>query len=213
MHTALSLTEMHFSAYLAKGLPYQEYRQQMAQQLEHLQQDSLRDPKMLEYLLLNQQRMKRVEKTFSLSGSLLSLLSQLPEKTHWLVITEPWCGDAAQSLPALAAMAEASAGKIDLRILYRDQNPELMEAFLHRGTRAIPRLIQLDNDYRVTGTWGPRPQEAQLLVQRLKQDPATADTYGQCLHKWYAQDKQQAIQAEFTALLQPLLVSCRECLP
>jgi hypothetical protein len=213
MNTALSLTEIHFSAYLAKGLPYQEYRQQMAQQLEYLQQDISRDPKMLEYLLLNQQRMRRVEKTFSLSGFLLSLLSQLPEKIHWLMITEPWCGDAAQSLPALAAMAEASAGKIDLRILYRDQNPELMDAFLHRGTRAIPRLIQLDEDNRVTGTWGPRPQEAQLLVQRLKQDPATAITYGQYLHKWYAQDKQQAIQAELTALLQPLLVSCRECLP
>lgn len=213
MNSSLFISKNNFSGYLSRGMTYPEYKQNMTAQLESLQQGPIVDAKMLEYLLLNQQRMKRVEKTFSPSGHLLSLLSQLPEKILWLVISEPWCGDAAQSLPALAAVAQASAGKIELRIVHRDQNPELMDAFLFRGTRAIPRLIQLNPDHQVTGTWGPRPKEAQLLVQRLKQDPATADTYGQHLHKWYAHDKHLAIQAELTGLLQPALVSCLECLP
>jgi hypothetical protein len=212
MNASLIIPENNFSGYLSRGMTYQEYKQNLTEQLQHLQQDQTKDPKMLEYLLLNQQRMKRVEKTFSPTEHLLSLLSQLPEKTFWLVISEPWCGDAAQSLPVLAALAQASAGKIDLRIVHRDQNLALMDAFMFRGTRAIPRLIQLNLDQQVTGTWGPRPKEAQLLVQRLKHDPATAVTYGQHLHKWYALDKQLSIQSELTDLLQSALISCQECL-
>ena len=118
-----------------------------------------------------------------------------------MILTEHWCGDASQTLPALHAMAELSGGKIEMKILYRDQNDLLMNAYLTTGTRSIPKLIQLDEHLNVTGIWGPRPSVAQKIVRELKANPATAATYGNELHLWYAKDKQQTLEKEVGQLL------------
>lgn len=130
----------------------------------------------MDYLLINLQRMKRVEKTARLKAQLLDMVRELDQKVYWLVLSEHSCGDAAQNLPVLVALAEASAGKIELKILYRDQNLGLMDAFLSNGARAIPRLLQLNDQYQISSLWGSRPSEAQQLVKVLKSNPATADT-------------------------------------
>ena len=191
-----SIRTFDYEKYLQKAINYSQYKQEMAEDLV-----SNPDDKIKAYIKLNQTRMQRVEKTYTVSLSLRERLRTLKQKTWWLVLTENWCGDAAQNLPVLNAIAELSEGKIEMKLLYRDQNPALMDAFLTNGTRSIPKLIQLDGDFKVTGTWGPRPAVAQELVKQLRADPLTAPHYGHELHLWYAKDRQQEVEAEISQLL------------
>ncbi len=120
------------------------------------------------YVPINWQRMQRIKKTVSLSPAALQLLGQLSKPIHWLVITENWCGDSAQSTPIMEKMAEAAGGNIELRFIYRDANPDLMNARLTGTSMSIPKVIQLDSAFHVIGSWGPRPDKAHQLVIRLK---------------------------------------------
>lgn len=190
------LIKPDYKNYLEKGIGYDQYKRNMAEDL------ALNDDlKTKEYINLNQRRMHRVEKTYLPAAEITAAVKHLKHKTYWLILTEHWCGDAAQSLPALHALAELSEGKIDMKLVYRDQNDELMQAYLTNGTKSIPKLIQLDEHFNVTGIWGPRPGVAQKLVKELKSNPATAATYANELHLWYAKDKQQSLEKEVAQLL------------
>lgn len=196
-----------YAGYLEKGIGYNQYKQQMAEDLA-----LNADMKIKEYIKLNQRRMHRVEKTYVAGAVIIEQLKALKYKMHWLVLTEHWCGDASQILPVLNALAELSEGRIEMRLVYRDQNPELMDAYLTSGTRSIPKLIQLDEHNNVTGIWGPRPAIAQKMVKELKSDPATVETYANELHLWYAKDKQQSLEAEISKLLFSANLFCPDCL-
>lgn len=186
---------------IQSGMDYSKYRsdfERAALAVKEGQQVDILHP---EVLPLNWQRSTRVEKTFRLNDRLRDKLESLDSKRSWLVITEPWCGDSAQTLGAIAQIADASHGMITLRIVLRDQQLELIDAFLTDGKRGIPKLIQLDPSGAVTGTWGPRPKQAQELIDRLKQDPDYAEIYKEELHKWYAHDHGASLQVELLALL------------
>jgi hypothetical protein len=154
-----------------------------------------------EYLPINWQRITRVFKTMTLLPEIKERLSALNDTRYWLVVSENWCGDAAQTLPVFEKIAEASSGKIKLGIVYRDSNLELIDAHLTNNSRSIPKLIVLDAQYNVINSWGARSEEAQALVVKLKSDPETASTYSEELHKWYAKDKQVAIQKALLELI------------
>lgn len=190
------ITNIEYKEYFDNGINYAQYKEQMAEDLV-----SNSDEKIKEYIALNQHRMHRVEKTFALSEKLKQEIENLKSKTYWLVLTEHWCGDASQILPALDKIATASEGKIEMKLVYRDQNLKLMDQYLTNNGRSIPKLIQLDSDYTVSGVWGPRPAVAQKLVTELKSNPATAENYANELHLWYAKDKQKAIDSEITEFI------------
>jgi thioredoxin-like negative regulator of GroEL len=194
--TTKYITQAEYQLYLSKGIDYEAYKDNLAVDLV-----SNEDEKIKEYINLNQHRMNRVEKTYQISDELLQVLRELRHNAFWLVITEHWCGDAAQILPVFDKISKASQGKLNLKLVYRDQNPELMDAHLTNHSRAIPKLIQLDNQFNVTGIWGPRPLVAQNLVKLLKSNPETAEIYAQELHLWYARDKQISIDSEIQKLL------------
>ena len=156
------------------------------------------------YIPINQQRVKRIRTTLRKEGlreELTTALNRISSGTKMLVLNEFWCGDGAQILPVHEALVHASEGKLDVRVLMRDENVDVMDLFLTNGGRAIPKTVLLNDELRVLGTWGPRPKEATALVKRIKSDPSIAHTYNQEVHKWYAQDKQQNIQAELAVLL------------
>ncbi len=201
-----TIRKSDYQAYLQKGIWYDKYKHQMAEDLLYNA-----DPKIKEYIKLNQHRMSRVEKTYTVNETLVQQVKKLTHKTYWLVLTEHWCGDAAQTLPAFHKVAELSNGMIEMKLVYRDENPELMDAYLTGESRSIPKLIQLDAHYNVTGIWGPRPTEAQKLVKELKSNPATAATYSTELHRWYAQNKQQALESEITKLINRASMFCPDC--
>ncbi|MFM7217824.1 MAG: thioredoxin family protein [Bacteroidota bacterium] len=195
------MTLPDWSFYLNKGVSYPEFRMQFEKNTAAVKAGEVVDVLHSETLPLNWQRTTRVEKTFHLNDRLRDLLERLDHKITWLVITEAWCGDSAQTLPAISHIADAAHGMIDFKIILRDQHLELMDAFLTNGSRGIPKLIQLDTEGRVTGTWGPRPQEAQNVVTAAKADSNLAANYKEELHKWYAHDHSRALQEEILQLL------------
>jgi thioredoxin-like negative regulator of GroEL len=201
-----TIRKSDYEAYLQKGIGYDQYKHQMAEDLLYNT-----DQKIKEYINLNQHRMSRVEKTYHVSAALAQHVQRLTHKTFWLILTEHWCGDAAQTLPAFQKVAALSNGMIEMKLVYRDENPELMDAYLTGESRSIPKLIQLDAHHNVTGIWGPRPTEAQKLVKELKSNPATAATYSTELHKWYAQNKQQALESEIAKLIHHASIFCPDC--
>ena len=159
---------------------------------------------MLQHTRMNMQRMNRLDKTAQLQPALLEQLAGVQQAQTWLVISEAWCGDAAQNLPYLQMMAEAS-DKIELQIVLRDENLELMDRFLTNGGRSIPKLILLNASTReVMADWGPRPAAAQTLYQDLKAQQLPYIEVSTQLHKWYADNKGQDLQLEIQLLLQSL---------
>jgi len=158
------------------------------------------DNKLHEYKKLNLQRMKRIEKTFHVSEELEQTLLSIKYPQLWTIITEGWCGDSAQNLPAIAKIAKVNL-VIKLQIIERDNNLEIMDLYLTNGTRSIPMLISSDTDGNEIFRWGPRPKEAQQLVNRLKSEGIEHDKFIEQLHLWYAKNKGIALEMEFINLL------------
>ncbi len=161
------------------------------------------DPKMVQYTQMNQVRMTRIARTTVLLPEVQEALAHLSRSLQWLVLTEAWCGDAAQNVPVLAQIAEASAGKIELKLLLRDENLELMDQYLTNGTRSIPKLICFDaTTGQELGTWGPRPAAAQELYYAFKANPVgTKKEFIQNVQLWYARDRTNSMQHEMAELL------------
>ncbi len=160
--------------------------------------------KLYGYTKLNLQRMKRVEKTFEVSEELKQILLSIKIPQHWVVITEGWCGDSAQNLPAIAKIAKVNP-LVELQIIERDKNLEFMDLYLTNGTRSIPILVSFDTEGDELFHWGPRPKEAQQLVTRLKNEGMEHDAFVEQLHLWYAKNKSAALEMEFKNLLNNLI--------
>lgn len=111
-----------------------------------------------------------------------------------LVLAEDWCGDASNTIPILAKMVEQVPG-LELRVLRRDEHPEVMDRYLTNGARAIPIVIVLDADFAESGHWGPRPTELQAWVMGKKGVVPKADLYPQ-VRKWYARDRGESTLRE-----------------
>lgn len=160
---------------------------------------------MLHYTKMNLQRMNRVEKTTVISEQLLQVIDHLKGKYKFLVITEGWCGDAAQIVPVIQKIVLSAPNKFNLKLVLRDQNLELIDAHLTNGGRAIPVLLILDEQGNlIMPKWGPRPQILQDLMMSWKQESTDMEVLAEKLHSWYAKDKTQAIQLELTEVLSQL---------
>lgn len=193
-----------FEPYLSKAMSYTTY---MALMQDLLSENKTTGPnqakELVEYTRLNFHRMERLNKTIILSDELSACIDSLKKRWTWLVIAEAWCGDAAQTIPLMHAISVASKGKIDLKLVLRDENLDLMDHYLTNGGRAIPILICLETDtLEVMGKWGPRPEHAQEMVMEYKQHPnQTLELFKTMLHTWYAKDKTYSQQQELTQLI------------
>lgn len=153
--------------------------------------------KLFEFIRINFQRLGRVYKTLTIKDKLSKAIDNIENTQHWIVITEAWCGDSAQTLPIIAKIANESNGKIDLDIVFRDDNLDIMEKYLTNGSKSIPKLIAFDELGNEIFTWGPRPKPAQRLFELWKGSKELDwDGFEMQLHKWYALDKGETIQEE-----------------
>ena len=124
----------------------------------------------------------------------------IPGTWHLLALSEDWCGDAINILPVLARLTEG-VDHMDLRILTRDDNLDIMDAHLTNGTsRSIPVVILLDEEYRERGWWGPRPTDLQkwVMEEGMKMDPGPR--YAR-VRRYYARDKGKTILKEVLDLI------------
>jgi hypothetical protein len=150
------------------------------------------------YVKLNNSRMRRWTKQGLLEPELIAAIQAIDQPQTWVLITEPWCGDAANSIPYIEKMAALNPN-ITIEVQLRDSESEI-DNYLTNGGKSIPKLITRDAAGNDIFTWGPRPAEAQALVQKQKGSDASVDEkYGEILH-WYKEDKGKSIQSEFLDL-------------
>jgi hypothetical protein len=156
------------------------------------------------YAKINLQRMQRLEKTVSLNPDLKTVLSNVRNNYTWLIITEGWCGDAAQNLPVFH-LIEKECPHIELRLVLRDEHPKLMDDYLTNGSRSIPILICLEkNTLKQFFVWGPRPAELQQIAVKLVKDKVPKIEKGIIVQQWYNTNKTESVQREMLALLSKL---------
>lgn len=188
---------------LPKAMSYTAYRElvkQLAQEGKSTgpeQTDALAN-----YTQLNDRRMKRWDKTLKFDEQVIDAIKSVERPITWLVLTESWCGDASPALPVMHKIAELNPN-IDLKIILRDDNIELMNRFLTNGAMSIPKMIIIDNvSEEVVSEWGPRPEPAAELVRTHKAK------YGEIrpeikeeIQQWYNKDKGQTTLKELLASL------------
>jgi hypothetical protein len=119
-----------------------------------------------------------------------------------LVITEPWCGDSLAILPVVLKLFRAVGDVV--RIVRRDEHPDLIDHYLTQGGRAIPIVIVLDEEFNERLHWGPRPAPAQAILESHRPDLTAGRIERSAVFKeirgFYALDRGTSIVAELVAL-------------
>lgn len=194
---------------LFNSYSYSEYKKLVSDLLKEGKSTGMTQSEQLtHYSLLNEARVRRLDKTIKISEENVLKLRALDKQYIWLVIAEGWCADGAQILPIFDKMALDSDKKIELKIVLRDDNEELMSHFLTNGARAIPKLIVIDKETGdVVADWGPRPKGAVELIQNYKKAHGVVDETAKAdLQMWYLHDKGLTVQDEVMSIMQSLLV-------
>lgn len=196
------------SELLAGGFSYPEFVEFTEQLvLENRTTGTNQSEEYLAYTRMSLQRMVRWNKTSKVSEALEQLLLQVNQPQVWLVITEAWCGDGAQSIPHLAKLAYLNP-LITLKIMFRDEHPELMDAYLTNGNRSIPKLVAMTADLKQElFTWGPKPNYLLDLHAAFRQNPEgrSYSDFLEEVHLWYAKNKQKDLESEIYSLISSTL--------
>ena len=125
----------------------------------------------------------------------------LGSRRKLMVISEDWCGDASNTVPVIARFAEV-APSVDVRVVKRDEHPELMDLYLTHGARSIPLVVVLDEGFRPIGRWGPRPTELQEMVLREKKvGERPMDEIYRDVRRWYARDRGESTLRELLSVM------------
>jgi glutaredoxin len=94
--------------------------------------------------------------------------TRLPKPLNVLVLSEDWCSDCTDNVPILNRIAEES-GKLNVRILSRDEHPEIADQYLKDGKyRSIPAIIFMDEQMNDIGAFHERPQSVTDLRAQKK---------------------------------------------
>ena len=187
---------------IKRGVSYSTYRTLIKGLLvEGKSTGSEQSEDLLNYSILNDKRMDRLDKTLKISEETTNALNQLNDSFTLLVLAEGWCGDAAQILPVLNKITE-STSKIEMKIVYRDENETLMNEFLTNGGKAIPKVILVNNKNEVLNSWGPRPSIPTSMVNEYKAANGGLDAeFKKDLQMWYNKDKGNNTQQDIVSLL------------
>lgn len=186
---------------LRDSLNYTEYRTIINELLErNLVTGFDQKSSYLDYTRMNIQRMNRWDKHFEPNLHSKNVIGNISEPRYWFVLTEGWCGDSAQVLPALEKLSSLNP-LIKTKYLMRDEHEELMQQFLTNGAKSIPMVICVDSNLRVLWKWGPRPLGALDALESAKKEGLEIAKGKERLHLWYAKNKQEDLQQELTELI------------
>ena len=163
------------------------------------------NPDYIDYTKLNWSRMNRWLKTGKLTEDLKNAIQQIYLPQQWIIITEPWCGDAAHNIPFME-LAASENPMISISYELRDSAPFRIENYLTRGTKSIPKLVIQDAEGKDMATWGPRPADSQELYSRLLEEKADFDKVKTALQQWYNSNKGLDTQKELAGLLRGIAV-------
>lgn len=161
------------------------------------------DPSYLNYTKLNWSRTNRWLKKFEATAEAKAFFASFNKKQTWILITEPWCGDAAHSVPQIYDLVKDNVN-ITLDLQLRDNEPFLIDSYLTNGGKSIPKLIIRDELGNDLATWGPRPEALQRIFETKKAEGADFEDIKEYFQKWYNEDKGQELQRELVSILHGL---------
>lgn len=156
----------------------------------------------LNYTKLNHSRLNRWVKHGEILPELKEFVQSITQNQKWVLITEPWCGDAAHSVPFIYLISLLS-DKIKLEIQLRDSDSEI-DRYLTNGGKSIPILIIRDENNADLAVWGPRPEKCQEIFLSMKEQNLDFEQQKITLQNWYNHDQGVSIQREILDLLQKL---------
>jgi hypothetical protein len=143
----MSVTREQFES----GMTYEAYKAQMTRNREQFEQN---------------------EKDVELKPEDVQVFRDLPQPINVMALAEDWCGDVVANVPVLGRLAQASNGKLNVRIHLRDQEPgsQIMDQYLNKGQfKSIPTLVFLDGNFRELGVWIERPDSVTKLREERRQ--------------------------------------------
>ena len=145
--------------------------------------------------------MNRTLKTFKIDEEQLNVLKSKNFNGKILIISEPWCGDASATVPAVSKFFEAAS--IEVKIFLKDSDTSLIEQFLTNGTQSIPKILILDENFEVKNVWGPRPKFGNDLLKKFKENPETypREEFYNDLQVYYAKNRGKDAITELLELL------------
>lgn len=188
---------------LKKAISYEEYRKLVTNHVEKgTSSGSNQSEALSNYTLLNNSRMKRLDKTIKIKNDIAKKFQNYKGDLTWLVLTESWCGDAAHSMPVMNKLAQLNPN-IEFKVVQRHENVELMNEFLTNGKMAIPKLIVYDNNKNeVINNWGSKPSKVVEMIEDIKkiQGKLTSEFKIE-LQVWYNKDKGKNISEDLSKLL------------
>lgn len=186
-----------------KVYSYDEYRSLMKMLVNNHMTTGEQTEGHVHFTALNDARMNRWDKTYKPSEEIIKYVNEL-EKQSWIILVEAWCGDAAQNLPIIAKLAEGR-DNIELKIILRDENLDIMDQFLTNGGRSIPKLIALDSSSELLFSWGPRPTEVQEMFYKMREAGALKEEWDLAIHTMYAKTKGAPLERDFIELFESIL--------
>ncbi|MEP6550917.1 MAG: thioredoxin family protein [Gemmatimonadales bacterium] len=122
---------------------------------------------------------------------------------HWhlLVLTEDWCGDSVNIVPIIAKLTQSVSG-MDMRMLKRDENLDIMDTHLTGGkSRSIPIVILLNPKFQECGWWGPRPRGIQKWVVEEGMKLPKEERF-KVVRTFYARDHGLSTMEEIVSMLE-----------
>ncbi len=156
-------------------------------------------PQYLDLVVKNRELWRDVWDRVRLPDDLVDAARAVPGGWRLVALSEDWCGDAVNTLPVIARLAEAAGW--DMRVMSRDENPDLMDTHLTDGrARSIPVVIVYDADFREVGWWGPRPGELQKWVLGEGLSMPSPERY-KVVRRWYARDRGRTTLEELLDIL------------
>ena len=183
--------------YWEKALSFEEYMKVAENRVEANNPDDEHN----DYYELGLQRMNRTLKTFKVDEAQLKAFNSKNFKGKILIISEPWCGDASATVPAVSKFFDAAG--IESRIFLRDSDTSLIDQFLTNGTQSIPKILILNDNFEVKSVWGPRPQFGNELLKKFKADPEAypREEFYNDLQVYYAKNRGKDVINEIIELL------------
>lgn len=156
------------------------------------------------YARYNKERAERVVQAYQVSAALRDVIEKIDAPQLWMVLTEDWCVDSAYSLPIIAEAARLNP-LITLRIVPRDANLDIMDAYLTGTSRSIPKLVVFTETGDEVLRWGPRPEAARLLRERLLADGRSGGEVSKQLIEWYDAGGWRRVEEELTEQLEAVV--------
>ena len=183
---------------------YLEYHEKIINQIPAERKAPYDDPAFMDYTIMNWQRTSRWLKTGKVLPEMETVLKSIDTKQNWLLITEPWCGDAAHIVPFIKLFAALNPN-IKLTVELRDAEPHSINNYLTNGkSKSIPILVIRDEDQKDIAVWGPRPKACQIVYDKLHNQDADFETLKSALQKWYNADKGVSLQKELRVILEKI---------